>query len=161
MRSSKELFFNIIRILLVAALIVFIIVMHTGDKDSKTSLDDMKAAISGSMDMSTTYEATNLEFKRNFALNASDYDGVCYYAPLSAMDAEEVLIVRLSDSSQADEVVSAINSWAEQRETTFEGYAPEQYALVQDRLIIQKGNYVLYVVNAENSKAKEAFNKAY
>ena len=161
MRDSKTIFLNFIRILLVAALIVFIIVLHVGDKDSKTDIQDMAAAITGVLDMSSMEEASNLTFKRNYDLNASDYEGVIYYAPVSAMDAEEVLIIKLADSSQSEDVVSAISSWIDARATTFEGYAPEQYAQVCDNLLISKGNYVVMVIHPDKDKAKEAFNKAY
>lgn len=48
-------------------------------------------------------QATVLDFKRIFGLNAEDYEGVAYFKPISQMDVEELLIVKVkSDRSDRD-----------------------------------------------------------
>ena len=107
--------------------------------------------------VSATVESEKMElstdryFKKYYGLNAADYDGVLYYAPVSNMDAEELLIVKLKSTDQAEELTEAILKRQAGKEQSFEGYAPEQYALAQDYILDVKGNYILFVIdpNAE------------
>ncbi len=149
-----------VRILMVVALLAFIIVLLRGDKTSTADIDDVAAAVTAQLDLSNVQEGTNSDLKKYYGLSASDYEGVVYYAPVSNMDAEELLIIKLKDTSQADTVESAIQSRLETQKNTFDGYGVEQYNLLEKSVLDVKGNYILYVVHADASKADQAFKNS-
>lgn len=149
-----------IRILMVFALLAFIIVLQRGDKTSTADIGDVAAAVTAQLDLSNVQEGTNSDLKKYYGLSASDYEGVVYYAPVSNMDAEELLIIKLKDTSQADTVESAIQSRLETQKNTFDGYGVEQYNLLEKSVLDVKGNYILYVVHADASKADQAFKNS-
>ena len=149
-----------IRILMVFALLVFIIVLQRGDKTSTADIGDVATAVTAQLDLSNVQEGTNSDLKKYYGLSASDYEGVVYYAPVSNMDAEELLIIKLKDTSQADTVESAIQSRLETQKNTFDGYGVEQYNLLEKSVLDVKGNYILYVVHADASKADQAFKNS-
>lgn len=142
---------------MVFALLAFIIVLQRGDKTSTADIGDVATAVTAQLDLSNVQEGTNSDLKKYYGLSASDYEGVVYYAPVSNMDAEELLIIKLKDTSQADTVESAIQSRLETQKNTFDGYGVEQYNLLEKSVLDVKGNYILYVVHADASKADQAF----
>ena len=73
------------------------------------------------------------------------------------MDAEELLIVKLKDTSQAEAVETAINKRLETQKNSFEGYGIEQYDLLEKHVLDVQGNYILYVVHTDAAKADQAF----
>lgn len=77
------------------------------------------------------------------------------------MMAEEVLIVKLRDPSQGEQVREACEKRIATQKTTFEGYGVEQYELLSNNAIIEvRGNFVLFVVNPKAEEAQRAFQKA-
>ncbi len=145
---------------MVFALLAFIIVLQRGDKTSTADIGDVATAVTAQLDLSNVQEGTNSDLKKYYGLSASDYEGVVYYAPVSNMDAEELLIIKLKDTSQADTVESAIQSRLETQKNTFDGYGVEQYNLLEKSVLDVKGNYILYVVHADASKADQAFKNS-
>ncbi len=146
-----------IRILMVVGLLVFIIMLQMGTPDSQSSLEEVSQAVSGSVSLEGMEESSNQMFKKFYGLNANDYEGVALYAPASNMDAEEILIVKLKDSSQAEAVTSAVNKRLETQKSSFEGYGIEQFDLLEDHILDVQGNFILYVVHPDASKADQAF----
>lgn len=146
-----------IRILMVVGLLVFIIMLQMGTPDSQSSLEEVSQAVSGSVSLEGMEESNNQMFKKFYGLNANDYEGVALYAPASNMDAEEILIVKLKDSSQAEAVTSAVNKRLETQKSSFEGYGIEQFDLLEDHILDVQGNFILYVVHPDASKVDQAF----
>ena len=95
--------------------------------------------------------------KRLYGLNVNDYEGVVLYISDSNMGAEELLIVKLADTSQAEAVESAVQTRIENQENSFEGYGVEQYQLLQEHVLDVEGNYVFFMVHKEAQKAQKAF----
>lgn len=146
-----------VRILMVIGLLVFIILLQMGTPDSKSSLEEVSQAVSDSVSLEGMEESSNQMFKKFYGLNANDYEGVSLYAPASNMDAEEILIIKLKDSSQAEAVTAAVNKRLETQKSSFEGYGIEQFDLLEDHILDVQGNFILYVVHPEASKADQAF----
>jgi multidrug efflux pump subunit AcrB len=146
-----------VRILMVIGLLVFIILLQMGTPDSKSSLEEVSQAVSASVSLEGMEESSNQMFKKFYGLNANDYEGVSLYAPASNMDAEEILIIKLKDSSQAEAVTAAVNKRLETQKSSFEGYGIEQFDLLEDHILDVQGNFILYVVHPEASKADQAF----
>lgn len=142
---------------MVIGLLVFIILLQMGTPDSQSSLEEVSQAVSGSVSLEGMEESSNQMFKKFYGLNANDYEGVSLYAPASNMDAEEILIIKLKDSSQAEAVTAAVNKRLETQKSSFEGYGIEQFDLLEDHILDVQGNFILYVVHPEASKADQAF----
>lgn len=153
--------FTIIQILLVVGLLVFIALRSQGETMSNTSFSDMKQTIVSSIDLSDVTEGTDLDIKKYYRLNPGDYEGILYYKPNTGMTAQEILIVKLNDISQSEAVMTAMTDRATQRATSFDGYAPEQYEIINNRVQLAKGNYVIMIIHPNAQAAKEAFLNAY
>ncbi len=159
-RNSNVQIIASIRIAMVVLLIIFVIVLGSDKKSSSADMADVSGAVISSIDMSSVQEAGSLDLKKFYGLTASDYEDVVFYSPVTNMDAEELLIIKLKDTSQADAVEEAINKRLQTQTNSFEGYGAEQTALLQDHILDVQGNYILYVVNANASRADEAFRNS-
>ncbi len=155
--SRQTTFYTVLRVTLVAALAVVIVWTQVSRTDSDTPFEEVREAVLSEIDTDGMEESTNRMFKKFYGLNASDYDGVVLYAPETSMDAEELLLVRLADDAQAEEVTAAIEERLVTQKNSFEGYGIEQFALLENAVLDVQGNYILYVVGADAAKADQAF----
>ena len=156
--KASNIFFTLFRIVLVAALVAAIVFyVFLRNRESTIPASDVFKKVEQTVKTEKMEKTTDRYFKKYYGLNAADYDSVLYYAPVSNMDAEELLVIKLKNSDQADAVTDAILKRQSDKEQSFEGYAPEQYALAQDYILDVQGNYILFVVDPKAEEIDNAF----
>lgn len=64
----------------------------------------MASAVTASVDLSALQEGSVQMVKRLYGLNPSDFDGCLLYYPQTNMEAEELLLLKLRDTSQQEAV---------------------------------------------------------
>lgn len=149
-----------IRIGMVVILLVFIILLQVGNKNSNSTLNAVTDSVIKAIKVEGMEESSNRMFKKFYGLNASDYEGVTLYSPVTNMNAEELLIIKLKDRSQAESVTEAINSRLETQKSSFEGYGIEQFDLLENHILDVQGNFILYIVHPDATKADQAFRSS-
>ena len=159
--SAKNYIFGAVRWVAVIAFAVVLILFASQNKISKAPLKDVSAATVKAVNVKKMQKGNDSTFKRLYGLNSADYEGVFLYWPLSNMDAEEMLIVKLKDVSQQEQVKAAIDARLETQKKSFDGYGVEQYALLTESSTVDvQGNYILFVVGSEYQAADAAFKQA-
>lgn len=157
----NNIIYTLIRILLVAGLIgAIILYVFVRSSESAVPAEEVFAKVSAAVTSDKMQLSSNRYFKKYYGLNAADYDGVLYYAPVSNMDAEELLVVKLKSADQEEAVTDAILKRQSDKEQSFEGYAPEQYALAGKYILDVKGNYILFVIDPDAEAIDAAFQGA-
>lgn len=149
-----------VKVAMCVLLVGFIVMLSIGDKSSDADISDVAKHVTETVSMQDMQESTNRLFKKFYGLNASDYEGVVLYSPVSNMDAEELLIVKLKSTSQAEEVKAAVESRLATQKASFEGYGVAQYDLLEKHILDVKGNYILYVVHGDADAADQAFRES-
>ena len=151
--KASNVVFTLLRIILVAALVAAIVFyVFLRNRESTVPASDVFQKVEQSVKTEKMEKTTDRYFKKYYGLNAADYD-----APVSNMDAEELLIIKLKNTNQAEAVTDAILKRQSDKEQSFEGYAPEQYALAQDYILDVQGNYILFVVDPKAEEIDNAF----
>lgn len=146
------------KILLVIALFIFILMDLRGEKISKADFRTVCDATVKAAELPAGMQAVdNRMVKRFYGLNPNDYDGILLYSPVTNMDANELLIVKLKDVSQSNEVEQAIRKRLATQKNSFEGYGAEQTKLLNDCVIKIKGNYILFLVGDHAANGEAAF----
>lgn len=148
-----------LRILLVVFIAVYIGLTVKGAAPSQTSFETMCKVIAKYQNKNTQL-GNNQAVKRLYKLNPADYEGVLLYQPSSTMNAEEILVVKLKDKSQANDVKNAIEERKKTQLNTFKGYGATQTDLLNKSIIDVQPNYILYVVDGKASVIDDAFRKA-
>ena len=143
------------------AAVISLIWMFGGNTVSNADPMEVAEAVVETIDMENMLEADNQLIKRFYGLDPASFEGCILYYPTTNMMAEEVLIVKLKDMSQQAQVRAAIEKRIETQKTTFEGYGVEQFELLTNNAVIEvRGNFILFIVNADSAEAQKAFLKA-
>lgn len=108
----------------------------------------------------TVVSESDMVVKERFGLEANAFDALVYYGPNSNMDAAELLLVDLKDTSQKETVTDAIQKRIDYQKTCFEGYGVDQMELLSQAKTIVYGHYVLFIVSKDSQPARDAFAKA-
>ncbi len=146
-----------LRALLVIALLAVILFQQIHNPDSQIPITEVEAGTIADLDMSALEEASNRLFKKNYGLNANDYDSLVYYTGTYIMDVDEILIVKLAEDSQSEELTAVINERLDKLKQSFENYGIDQYALLNHSILDVQGNYLLFVIHPEAALADRGF----
>ena len=156
--NIKTGIFEISRWTAVVLALICLLTMFGSNKISNADPAEVEAAVVAQLDMSAMVKADNQMVKRLYGLDPAAFESCILYYPNTNMMAEELLILKLSDTAQQQSVRAAIEARVETQKTTYDGYGVEQYALLTDNCIIDiRGNFVLFVVNADCDAAQKAF----
>lgn len=159
--AGSPIIFTVLKVICLAGLVFFLYTKMSGSRLSTVSFADMQSAVTGAADMATMQEADNQMIKRLYGLDPSLYDGVCLYYPLTNMGAEELFLLKLKDTSQQDEVRSAIEGRLATQKKSFEGYGIEQSAMLNRSVYEVRGNYAIFVSADDTAPMKNAFDRTY
>ena len=161
MNKSKSIVFEILRWVVVAAAVLFLLSKFSQNRISTAAPEAVIEAVTSKLDMSEMQEANNRMIKRLYGLDPEKYESCILYYPTTNMGAEELLIVKLSDMSQQDEVRIAVEKRLDTQKTSFDGYGVNQYDMLTKNSVIEiRGNYILFVVHPASAAAAQAFLNA-
>lgn len=153
---------RIMAIICAALTLVFVFFVTRDDPVSSRTVEE----VAGQLTQSKTFDTTGLtlrsggEFKKTFLLSAGDYDGIVYYSADSIMDVRELLVIQLKDEAQAEPLVEVIKKRIEDKITLFNGYAPEEEALLGSYVLESSRGFVMFAVCANADKVLEEFKGA-
>lgn len=150
--------YEIARWLVVLAAVVFLIAMFGSDPISAADPADVETAVTAKLDMSAMLQGDNQMIRRLYGLDPAAYESCVLYYPTTNMVAEELLIIKLADTAQQQAVRGAIEARLETQKASFDGYGIEQYDMLTNNAVVEiRGNYVLFIVNANAAAAQKAF----
>ena len=76
------------------------------------------------------------------------------------MSVNEVLVVKVKDESQIEDIEKAVQTRLDTQKKSFEGYGVEQTKLLRSAVVESKGSYTILVVSKDADKIDEAFRKS-
>ena len=159
--KTKAWIYEGLRWIAVIAVVVYLVVLFGGNGVSKAEFTDVCAAVMEVVDTTNMQEAENTMVKRLYGLEPGSFEGCSLYYPTTNMGAEEVLILKLADTTQQEAVVAAAEQRLQTQRNTFEGYGVEQFDLLTNHYVLQvQGNFVLFAVGEFSGDAVAAFRDA-
>lgn len=90
-----------------------------------------------------------------YDISADDIEEFSLYICGSGAYPDEIAVFKMKDTEKAEAVKALSESRKEKLVTTFTDYTPEEMYKLDDAVITVKGNYAIFVVCADNTKAKE------
>ena len=93
-------------------------------------------------------------------MNSADYEGVLFYTSEFSMSAKEVLLVKVKNEHQIEQVKNAIEARLEDRKNSFEGYEPEQVQLLNEAAYVVRGNYIFLAVSPDAEAYRQALERS-
>lgn len=142
----------------VLAMILCLFTLFAGNPSSNAAFSDVSAAVLSQVDTANMQQADNQMIKRLYGLDPAAFEGCTLYYPSTNMDAEELLILKMADTAQAEAVSSAIQSRLQAQKASFDGYGVEQTDLLTNYCVVDvRGNYALFLVSKTCDAAHAAF----
>ena len=151
--------YRIMEIICIVILVVFIGVLSKEETVSDKTLKEVSAAVTATIDTKGLKKQKEMQIKKELSLTAESFDGIYYIKSEDIMDVREILIIRLKENQTSDEAIEKIEKRLKNKQTLFEGYAPEQSAMLKDYCLKQKAGFIFYAVHNDNETALSAFNK--
>ena len=159
--KAKSWILEAARWIAAVAVVVYLFMLFGGNGISSANFEDVSAAVMATVDTSELQQAENRMVKRLYGLEPGSFEGCLLYYPTTNMGAEEVLILKLSDPAQGEQVADAVQQRLQTQRNTFEGYGVEQFDLLTNHYVLQvQGNFALFVVGEFSDDALAAFRDA-
>lgn len=158
-----------IRFLIFTLSILFSVTGCSRQQPSETdmTLHEIAAAIAESQpDLPPLEEITAADADFSFWL--SDYysilaeqvtDGVIRYA--EGVEASEIAVLLLAEEADCEAAEDALTQYIQNRAGVFEGYAPEQAAMVKNGMAAGNGRYLALLICPDSQAAKTAFSECF
>lgn len=148
---------DVFKYAVVLLIIVYVIMLMQRTGGTTKSYETIEESVISAIDQETLAEVNELGFKKSYGLAESDYDGVLLYSSTSSMQADEVLLVKVKSADQMNTVQGAVEEHVESRLNDFEGYAPDQVELLDNHVMVIRGDYLFFAVSADAEQYREAF----
>ncbi len=147
-------------ILCVVLLAVFIMFICSSDDVSDKTAKQVAVPVVQAFDTSELTFINKKQLKKQLKLDADNFDGYYYFASQDIMDVREVLVIKLKDVSDAQDVMSIISSRLDEKDALFEDYAPEQSALLKSHILTSESGFIYYAVGENAAEGLKAFKSS-
>ncbi len=148
------------KIILLTVLTALLLLIYSNQTADDVSILDIESELCSKIDLSSLDKLKDRDLVHFFNIEPSSTEGYLYYKSNESLCVDELLIIKTSSHSELAPFRDAIENRINSQISTFEGYGPEQVSSLEDALIIQKGQYILYYVGDNSEKIEEVFKNA-
>ena len=137
---------RIFEIICVVLLICFIFFISREEPYSDKSVRDVVDAVSAEINVEELKSYNKNKIQEEFDIEFQDIDSYAYYASDFVMNVEELLVIKLKEGAKADNITEKIEQRVKDKQVLFEGYAPEQSAMLKNYVLIYQKGFIFYAV---------------
>ena len=160
MKKSVKIGVSLSKYVLLACIILFVVIIFHNTEDSRKSFETVEKELRRTLDSEFLEDCGSQELKRYYSLNSENYAGIMLLTAEESMSAEEILLIKVKEQSQLEEIEAAVYKRLESRINDFGSYAPEQTALLEAAEVTMRGDYFFLAVSEYAEEYKEAFIKS-
>ena len=120
MSQWKKITIRVMRYVTLLLIVGFVALLLIYTSGSNRPFEKVEKSVEASLDKENMKRQDGTALKRNFGLNAADYDGVMYYSSEFSISSEEVLLIKAKSETQTAEISSAIEERIKTRMNDFE-----------------------------------------
>lgn len=150
---AKKAFFVIV-------LAVFLICIYTGQNADDVPMEKIEQQLKENTALTEMSKCSNRMLMQFYSLDYEQFDEYIYYKSSQALSVEELLIVKVKDTSDLDSVRDAVESRIQSQIKTYEGYGPQQVAMLKNAVVMTRGNYLFCCIADKPEVYKEVFTDA-
>lgn len=153
----KKFKVRFLEILCVVFLAVFIFSVTQGETYSTKTVDEIESSVSEVFSTESLKKIKKNKLKEEFSFDFDQIDSFSYYASDSIMNVNELLIIKLKEDVKTDEAERLILDRVRKKQILFEGYAPNESALLQNYVLKSDSGFVFYAVGEQAQQSLERF----
>ena len=161
MRQRKQLGkFDILQYVIMAALLVFMILMLTRGNSKVVPIEDIRSQMTAISSISELSEKDMNDAAKVFSFDADLVDEGIYYRVDDIMNVNELLIVRIENDDNREIIHEAIETYLKTKTESFDGYGTNQFGLLSNGVITEKGQYLFFGVSEDVLEWESTFLKS-
>lgn len=142
-----------------ALLFLFLFFITRGQKTAEVDVRTAAEMLKNEMDQTKLQAEDELTLRARYGLENTDYDEMVYYGPVTNMDVEELLVLKLSDSGKLSAVKEAFESRIAYQKSCFDGYGTDQTGILNRAQFILRGQYACLIVSDHGETAGALMNQ--
>ncbi len=156
MKSYKRGYF-----ILAAVVLITFIGLYNVLKVKEPDMEKLKAKIVDSADLTNMVEGDAQRLRKLYYINKNHVEDFIFFAPKTNMDASEILILKAKSTEDLTQLKEKVNTRLEKSASSFESYRPDQYELIQDKVLKVRGNYLILIVSEGVSEIEELIDEEF
>ena len=94
-----------------------------------------------------------------YYINENEVEDFVSYTPRTNMDVEEVLVLKVNENKNVSEIKEKINKRLQKQGESFKNYRPEKYKVIEDAILEQEGQYLIFIVSENSSAVKKIIKR--
>ena len=98
-------------------------------------------------------------FSNLYYINENEVEDFVSYTPRTNMDVEEVLVLKVNENKNVSEIKEKINKRLQKQGESFKNYRPEKYKVIEDAILEQEGQYLIFIVSENSSAVKKIIKR--
>lgn len=127
---------------------------------SSASLQTVAEKISAGLDPAVYPQQNQIRISRYLGVDPSSIGEAVLFRNDDAMSASEMVIARFENEEQKKAFEKAVRERIDSQHSIYEGYAPEQAAVMNQAVVDLQDNYGLYYAGDQGKQVSEAFEQA-
>lgn len=158
MKRFSVRFFEIV---CVVVLCFFISAMVADEEYSDKTVKEVEKTALSSINIDGLSLIKTNKIKEEFGFDFEGIEGCRYYASDSIMDVREFMIIKLKPDVKPNDVLDIIENRVKEKQILFDGYAPEESAMLKNYELKYQSGFVFYAVGKDSAEALKAFLSAF
>lgn len=135
------------KLCLIALLVAFIGSIFSSGGTKNVDFSVISGEISENAQVTAMQSRSANALQKQFGVDPAEYANWLYYSMDSVMDVDELLIVHAPDADALARVQEKVTAHVESQKDRFRDYGTNQYDLLSDAVILQRGDYLFYGVS--------------
>lgn len=148
---------RIAEVLLLLFLILYIVWIFRMGSSKDVDMSVIADAITAQCELKELSAGDANALKQYFSRDASAYEGYLFYTSEAVMNVDQLLIVKTTDSKQLEELEDSVNAHLEKQLRNFHGYGTDQEELLQNAVVLERGDYFFYGVSDQVQQWEDVF----
>lgn len=123
------------------------------------SIKDIDNELNKSVDLSNMDMGNGEKLEKLYDIDPEDLEEFSLYVPKSNIEANEIGIFKIEDSTNLGEIKAKIEKRLEEQAAIFKDYLPEEYYLTENSLLKTKDDYILFVIYEDVELIEKIFDE--
>ena len=154
---KKKIAIVIVIVLIIIA--VLGIIINNSNKSIQINIEDLATKIAESGAFEDEIAKIDSEMiMSDYNITTDEVEGFVSYQG-SGATSEEIVILKVKDKSNLNDVKDKINSRIQERKQAFQSYLPEEVGKIDNNILRVEGNYVIFCVSNDSSKVNQVINE--
>ncbi|MGG1518439.1 DUF4358 domain-containing protein [Paenibacillus oryzisoli] len=100
------------------------------------------------------------DLQKLYHIEAGDVEDFVLYTALSNVQADELAVIKVKDTSETENVMNQIRQRIKTQTVKFKDYRPVEYDLIEKNVLKSKGRFVFFAVSRDVDQMDRAFEEA-